>query len=118
MNRRRHANVVPMVSITTWILLSAFAGGAGLYYVYCKNQLHSSGSLIKGLETEVAELRKKDEAVVARISLLASHNALRKRREQDHAFLANYKEITREHLVVMSDKPAAGDLRPVANTGQ
>jgi hypothetical protein len=107
-----------MVSITTWILLSAFAGGAGLYYVYCKNELHSSGGQITALEAEALELRKKDEAVVARISMLASHNALRKRRERDHAFLANYKEITHDHLVVMSEKPAAGDLRPVANTGQ
>jgi len=115
MNRRRGANVIPVLTITSWVLISAFACGAGLYYVYCKNQLHSSGSQIKALEVELADLRNKDEVVRARIASLSSPNALRKRRDQDRTFLAKYTEITRDHLEVMTDRAGGEELRPVSN---
>ena len=52
-NRRRHGNVLPLASFATWILIAAFVSGGGLYYVYCKNQLHNSGGEIRKLEQEL-----------------------------------------------------------------
>ncbi|MHA3773506.1 hypothetical protein ACXR0O_18385 [Verrucomicrobiota bacterium sgz303538] len=117
-NRRRHANILPIASWATWILLALFVAGAGLYYVYCKNQLHTRGSQIKILEKELAELQNQNEVVQARIAMLSSPNALKTRREQDKSFLADYTEITRDRLVLMSDRVvpnSTSELRAVAN---
>lgn len=118
-NRRRHANVLPIASWATWIVLATFLASSGLYYVYCKNQLHTRGAQIKTLERELTELRNQNEVVQARIAMLSSPHALRTRREQDRNFLADYKEISRDRLVLMGDRllPAQiGELQAVANT--
>jgi cell division protein FtsB len=117
-NRRRHANVLPIASLATWILLAAFAAGAGLYYVYCKNQLHARGALVKDLEKEYNELRNQNEVVRSQIAKLSAPAALKKRREQDKKFLAEYTDITRDYLVVVGEHTipgVAGEMRPVAN---
>src|SRR3954453_8330805 len=102
-NRRRHGNVVPLASIATWILIAVFVSGGGLYYVYCKNQLHKSGTDIRKLEGELNDLRNQNEVVKARIALLSSPNVLRKRRAQERNFLPGFVDITREKLVVIND---------------
>ena len=115
-NRRRHGNVLPLASFATWILIAAFVSGGGLYYVYCKNDLHKTGAEIHRLEKEVMELRNQNEVVRSRIDKLSSPKELQKRREKDKNFLAGYVDITRDHLIVVNDKANAGsDLRPVSN---
>ena len=118
-NRRRHANVLPIASWATWIVLATFLASAGLYYVYCKNQLHTRGAKIKALEKELTELRNQNEVVQSRIAMLSSPHALRTRREQDRSFLAEYTEVTRDRMVLVGDRvlpTQVGELRAVANT--
>src|SRR3954451_19715593 len=103
-NRRRHGNVLPLASFATWLVIAGFVSGGGLYYVYCKNQLHKSGGEIRKLEGELAELRNQNEVVKSRIASASSPNALRKRRESDKNFLPGFNEITRERLIVINDK--------------
>lgn len=116
MNRRRHANVVPVAQIATWVLIVLFAACGGLYWVYCKNQLHARGDQIKGLERELAELRTQHEVVRARIAVLNSPNALRKLRES-RTFLTEYVDVTADRIVRVVDQggPNSSDLRPVVN---
>ena len=115
-NRRRHGNVLPLASFATWLVIAGFVSGGGLYYVYCKNQLHRSGGEIRKLERELVELRNQNEVVKTRIERLSSPNELRKRRETDRSFLSGYIDIPREKLIVVNDKASAGsDLRPVSN---
>jgi hypothetical protein len=117
-NRRRHANVLPIASLATWILLAGFAAMAGLYYVYCKNQLHTRGGAIKALEKELVELKTQNEVVRSRIAVLSSPTELKKRREQYKTFLAGYQDIPRDRLVVVSDRVTpvrVADLRAVSN---
>ncbi len=118
-NRRRHANVLPLASLATWIVLAAFVCGGGLYYVYCKNELHARGAQIKALEKEFGDLVNQNEVVRTSIARLSSPNELRKRREKDRTFLADFVEIQQDRLVLVSDKllpvTAANELRPVAN---
>lgn len=117
-NRRRHSTVMPLASWATWILLATFATSAGLYYVYCKNQLHTRGAQVRMLERELADLQNQNEVVRSRVAMLSSPNALRKRREQEKNFLAGYTEITRDRLVLVSDRlnPAmSNEWRAVAN---
>jgi cell division protein FtsB len=115
-NRRRHANVVPLTALLTWVVIALFVMGGGLYYVYCKNQLHKSGGDIRKLEAELLELRNQNEVVKSRIATASSPNVLRKRRELDRNFLPGFSEITREHLIVINDKTPLGELRPVSNS--
>ena len=117
-NRRRHANVLPVASLATWILLAGFAAMAGLYYVYCKNQLHTRGAMIKVLEQELADLKNKNEVLGTSISKLAAPTALRARRATEKNFLAGYRSIEPNSLVVISDRPMpmrASELRAVSN---
>jgi hypothetical protein len=116
MNRRRHANVIQIAPIATWVLLALFACAGGLYFVDCKNQAHKRGEKLKVLEKELVELRNGNDVVRNRIALLSSPNVLRKLRATDKNFLADYVEITHDRVVVVTETPAgANDLRPVSN---
>jgi hypothetical protein len=118
-NRRRNAVVLPIATWAMWIVLAAFISCAGLFYVYCKNQLHAGGEQIKVLERELAELHNSNEVAQTSIAMLSSPKALQVRRAQEKNFLASYVDINRENLVVVSDRMTptlAGDFRAVANT--
>ena len=60
-NRRRHANIVPLASLATGVLLAVVLCGAGVYCVWCKNRLHTIGNEIKVLERRLTELRSQNE---------------------------------------------------------
>ena len=115
MNRRRYDNVIHLAPIATWVLLAIFAGGGGLFFVDCKVQAHKRAEKIKLLERELAEVRLANEAVSRQIEKLSSPNMLRKQRQMDKNFLADYVEITPDRLVVVTERPGS-DLRPVSNT--
>ncbi len=103
-NRRRNAVVLPIATWAMWIVLAAFISCAGLFYVYCKNELHGGGEKIKALEKQLAEVQNANEVVQTSIAMLSSPHALKQRREQDKNFLASYVEISREHLVLVNDR--------------
>lgn len=115
MNRRRHANVIPIFSLATWLVLFFALGAGGLYYVNFKNQLLSRGNQIRGLEKRLAELRNENEVTQTQIDKLASPNALRRRWETDRNFLAGYVAISQAKLVLWPEKAAASELRNVSN---
>ena len=73
MNRRRHANVIPIFSLATWLVLFFALGAGGLYYVNFKNQLLSRGTQIKTLEKTPrrAAQRKRSRADADRQARLA-----------------------------------------------
>ena len=115
-NRRRHGNVLPVTALLTWGLIVLFVMGGGLYYVYCKNQLHKSGGEIRKLEVELLELQNQNEVVKSRIAAASSPNVMRHRRETDRTYLPGFVDITRgDHLIVINDQSPHGDLRPVSN---
>jgi hypothetical protein len=116
-NRRRHANAIPLASFATWGLIALFALAGGLGYVWCKNQLYTTGTEIRALERELAELKNKNEVSLSKIAQLSSTSKLQER--YDNGFV-KLVPITNEHIAVLSNsqpKPAAPavGLRPVAN---
>jgi hypothetical protein len=113
-NRRRHANTLPLASIAIWITVAAFVCAAGLFYVYCKNQLHITGTKIKLLERELEALIKQDEVVRAKIASLSSHAALQRRLDDGFIKLV---PITDDRLVRVEASPirAPSELRSVVN---
>jgi hypothetical protein len=106
-NRRRHENIVPLTSLAMWIVLALFACGAGLFYVYSKQQLIARGADIRKLEHELRDLRIANEDAHTRISMLASSATLRERRYD------KFVPITQDHLVTVATKST--DLRVVSN---
>ena len=47
MNRRRHANLVPLATLATWLLIAAAITIGGVYYVNCKNELIDRGGNVR-----------------------------------------------------------------------
>jgi hypothetical protein len=78
-NRRKHANTVPIAGIVRWVVVALFIAIAGLSYVYFKNQQHTTGSEIKNLERQLADLTMQNDVVRAKISQLSSRSFLQKR---------------------------------------
>ena len=114
-NKRRNANAVPLASFATWMVIGLFVCIGGLGYVWCKNQLHTTGSKIKALERELADLRNKNEVARAHIAQLSSTKALQDR--FDTGFIKLTK-ITDDHLIAIrnqADAPAGNELRAVSN---
>ena len=114
LNRRRHANALPIASIATWVLVCIFLGGAGLGYVYLKNQIHTTGSKIKALERELAELNTQDEVTRSKIASLSSRSALQRRLNEGFIKLI---PISDDRLVRVEALPRKenNELRPVSN---
>src|ERR1700677_433107 len=109
-NRRRHANAVPIASFATWALIGIFACGAGLGYVYCKNQLYVTGAEIKKLEVTLTQLKRKNEVACVSIPKNSSTLKLRERVASGFTGLVPILPNTREHpdrIVVVSGTPAA-----------
>ncbi len=113
-NRRRHANAVPLASIASWVMICLFMCGAGLGYVYLKNQIHTTGTKIKGLERELADLSTQDDVMRSKIASLSSRAALQQRLKDGFIKLV---PITDDRLVrvEMPRRKDGGDLRAVSN---
>lgn len=115
-NRRRHANFLPVATIATWIVIALFVCGGGLYYVYCKNELHQSGAEIASLEKELSDLKSHNEGVQARIARATATAEFIRRRKEEKGFLADYVEIDQANLFVIEERPSQRTpYRPVAN---
>ena len=114
-NKRRHANAVPIASFVTWVVMAMFFCSAGVGYVWCKNQLHTTGSRIKSLERELIDLRNKNEVSRAHIAQLSSTKALQDR--FDTGFI-KLSKITDDRIVMVrpqSGAQSANELRAVSN---
>ena len=114
-NRRRHANAVPIAWFATWGLVALCALGGGLAYVWCKNQLYTTGTEIRALERELVELKNKNEVALSKIAQLSSTAKLQERYDSGFVKLV---PITNDRIVVMSTiapKAPVGELRPASN---
>lgn len=114
-NRRRHANAVPIASFVTWGIVALGVLGGGLSYVWCKNQLYTTGTEIRTLERELAQLRNKNEVSLSKIAQLSSTATLNTRFEKGFIDLV---PITNDAIVVIeksAPKSVLGELRKVSN---
>ncbi len=115
-NRRRHANIVPIASLATGVLLALFVCGAGIYCVWCKNRLHSIGNEIKGLERRLVELRSQNEVAKTKIARLSSKATLNERRSSNFfAKLGKFDDILTWESNTSAARADDEDVRPVRN---
>jgi hypothetical protein len=112
-NRRRHANTVPIAKFIVFLVAGGFACAAGLGYMWCKNQLYTTGQQIKKYEEELRVLKSRNEVARANIARLTSTDELQKRFNSGFIKMAH---ITGEHIVVVTPKTTGpGELRTVVN---
>jgi hypothetical protein len=116
-NRRKHANSIPVASLAKWVIAAFFLGVAGLSYVYFKNQLHATGTEIKALERQVAELDTSFEIVRGKISMLSSRAMLQRRLNEGFIKMV---PISDDRIVRLNpgDTPQLAGLQPVSNKVQ
>jgi len=118
MNRRKHANIVPVAALVRWVVVAFFVGTAGLSYVYVKNQLQTTGTEIHNLESQLNALDTQDESVRAQIARLSSHSYLERRLAEGFIQLTPITDdkIVRVHARTASAAPDnTDDLQPVSN---
>ena len=106
--------------MATWIVVCLFLGAAGLGYVWLKNQLHLSGSSIKKLERELADLTTENAAAGIRIMELSSMDAMKKRFENDKSKLGGLIGIPQDKIVFVNRPPrviteSTNDVRKAVN---
>ena len=115
MNRRRHANTVPVAALVRWVVAAFFLCTAGLCYVYFKNQMQTTGDEIRNLEGELAALRTEDDTERAQIDRLSSHSYLQRRLAEGFIQLT---PITDDRIVrIHRGRPRAGGARPASADG-
>ena len=114
-NHRRNAHTVPVVKFLTFTALGIAACAAGLSFVWCKNQMFTTGSQIKKLEGELVQLRSRNEAARTNIAKLTSTAELQKRFASGWIKLV---PISGDRIVLVgsaSKTAAPGELRAVNN---
>jgi hypothetical protein len=120
MNRRRHANIVPVAALVRWVVAAFFLCTAGLSYVYCKYQMHSTGDHIRNLEAQLSGLIMQDDTRRSQIDRLTSHSYLARRLSEGFIRLTPIRDdrIVRVHLPGARNTTAsldANDLQSVSN---
>jgi hypothetical protein len=119
MNRRRHANAVPVAALVRWAVAAFFLCTAGLSYVYFKNEMQATGDDIHTLEGRLAALETQDEAARAQIDLLSSQSYLERRLAEGFIHLVPIPNdaIVRLHRrdTTASIDQETGDLQPIPN---
>ena len=114
-NRHRHANAIPVTLFLIWLSIGSFVCICGLGYVWCKNQLYTTGTEIKSLERELVDLKNKNEVAESKIAQLSSTAKLQER--YDTGFI-KLVPISNDRITVLSNvvPPAkTAELRAVAN---
>lgn len=112
-NRRKHANTIPVASLAKWIIAAFFLAIAGLSYVYFKNQLHATGTQIKVLERQIAELGTEHELMLAKVSGLCSRASLQRRLNEGFIKMLPISDDRIVRLNPVTEQLA--QMQPVAN---
>jgi hypothetical protein len=118
MNRRKHANIVPVAALVRWVVAALFLCAAGLGYVYFKNQMQTTGNDIRNLEEQLSSLTTQDEVERAQIDRLSSTAYLQKKLAEGFIQLTPIRDdqIVRVHGRTATASAAADDdLQPVSN---
>ena len=113
-NRHRHANTIHAAKFFAMVVAGMAICGGGLGFVWCKNQMYTTGLQIKKCEGELVQLRSRNEAALTNIAKFSSTAELLKRHRTGCFKLEDIGvDFT---AIAESARPAAeGGLRPVAN---
>ena len=114
-SRRRNCNTVNAASLARWIVMTAFVALAGLAYVYLTLQLYHLGERRKAVETELADLYKKNDAAAANIALRTSRSALQRRLKDGYLKMIPVSDSKIVRLTIPARSTDEEAVQPVAN---
>jgi hypothetical protein len=120
MNRRKHANLVPVAALVRWVVAAFFLCTAGLCYVYVKNTMQTTGTEIRNLQDQLNALITQDYILQSQIHRLSSTDYLQK---QLGRRIVGMIPIQDDQIVRIHGRPAtasaspegADELQPVSN---
>ncbi len=116
-NRRKQVNPVHMPSLIRWLLIALLCGGAGLVYVYIKNQQFALGEEIRQVERRVKEVRAANEVLLARVTELSSRRTLQQRVADGFITVKPIQDIAIARLTPPTEAVRDGVLRTAFNEG-
>ena len=115
-NRRNITYSIKVASIFRVVVSTAILAGAGLSYVYFKNQLQQYGEIQRRLEHELTEIRTAGEAVRVQITQLSSRAVLEKKLARNSLGLV---PIASDQIVRLNQRHdgIVDELKVVSNRG-
>ena len=110
-NRRRTTNLIEVNFLARWLGVMFLLGLTGLYFVYIKNQQHAVGNQSRMIESAIAELEARNEALNARITALTSRGALQRRVDEGFIHLEPIRDTAIARITPALPAEADGVLR-------
>ena len=98
-NRRKQVNPVQLSSLIRWLLVAAFIGASGLFFVYIKNQQFALAEETRQVERRIANVRSQHETLLARVTELSSRRVLQQRPDGTRAVVSHFNKATKGRLV-------------------
>ena len=116
-NRRKQVNPVQLPSLIRWLLVAAFIGASGLFFVYIKNQQHALAEEIRQVERRIANVRTLNETLLARVTELSSRPALQQQIAKGFISVKPIQDNVIARLTPPAQAVADGILRTASNEG-
>jgi hypothetical protein len=95
--------------------MTAFIALAGLAYVYLTLQLYHLGERRKAVETELADLHKKNDTAASQIALFTSRTALQHRLKEGYLKMVPIPDSKIVRLTIPARSTDEEAVQPVAN---
>jgi len=116
-NRRKQVNPVQSPSLIRWLLVAAFIGASGLFFVYIKNQQHALAEETRQVERRIANVRSLNETLLAHVTELSSRPALQQQIAKGFISVKPIQDNVIARLTPPAQATADGILRTAFNEG-
>ena len=116
-NRRKQVNPVQLSSLIRWLLVAAFIGASGLFFVYIKNQQFALAEETRQVERRIANVRSQNETLLARVTELSSRRVLQQRIAEGFISMKPIQDNVIARLTPPAQAQADGVLRTAFNEG-
>ena len=116
-NRRKQVNPVQLSSLIRWLLVAAFIGASGLFFVYIKNQQFALAEATRQVERRIANVRSQNETLLLRVTELSSRGALQRRITDGFITVKPIQDNVIARLTPPAQAQADGVLRTAFNEG-
>ena len=116
-NRRKQVNPIQVSSLIRALLVVAFMGGSGLFFLCIKNQQFALAEQIRQVEKKIAGARLLNESLLAQVTMYSSRQMLQKRIAEGFISVKPIQDNVIARLIPPAQATADGVLRTAFNEG-
>lgn len=116
-NRRKQVNPIQVSSLIRALLVVAFMGGSGLFFLCIKNQQFALAEQIRQVEKKIAGARLLNESLLAQVTMYSSRQMLQKRMAEGFISVKPIQDNVIARLTPPAQATADGVLRTAFNEG-